>query len=121
MTEHPTSSSRAEARPKPDTDDGSSGYDARSVPEPRRSAPADSSSLTQAQRRLLDFEARSWPLEGAKAQAIAEEFDWTVNQYYFQLSKLVNVPAAAAYQPVVVRRLRHARDERRGLRTRRDS
>lgn len=117
----PTSSSRAEAHPELDIDHEPISRDNRSLPEPRRSSSPDEFSLTQMQRRLLDFEARSWPLEGAKAQAIAEEFDWTVNQYYFQLSKLVNVPAAAAYQPAVVRRLRDFRDERRGLRTRGNS
>lgn len=115
------SSSRAEAAPHIETDEEPAPPENPSLPEPRRSQSPDAPSLSQLQRRILEFEAHTWPLEGVKAQAIAAEFDWSVNQYYFQLSKLLNHPAAAAEQPAVVRRLRAARDERRRLRTQGDS
>ncbi|QSB04776.1 DUF3263 domain-containing protein [Natronoglycomyces albus] len=92
----------------------SRGYDS-----PEEAAPARRTTLSQLHRRVLAFEARPWKSEGAKAKAIAEEFDWSVNQYYFQLSALLDQPEAAAEQPALIRRLRAVRDERRDVRTRR--
>lgn len=73
--------------------------------------------LTTRDRQLLEFEARWWRSPGAKRQAIADEFDLSETAYYQRLTKLIDNPAALEAQPLVVNRLRRARDQRRARRT----
>lgn len=49
--------------------------------------------------------------------AIAERFGISPARYYQLLARLVDDPAAMAYDPLMVRRLRRRRDERRNQRT----
>ena len=65
---------------------------------------------------VLDFE-REW-LAGpaAKEQAIRTQFSLSAARYYQILGRLIEAPAALAYDPLLVRRLLRQRDERRELR-----
>ena len=69
---------------------------------------------------LLDFE-REWVVRagdaGDKAAAITECFGISAARYYQLLARALDDPAALAYDPLTVRRLRRRRDERRNQRT----
>lgn len=63
-------------------------------------------------RAILDFE-RDWTAHrGRKSAAIRERFAITPARYYQLLQPLVDDPAAAAYDPLTVKRLRRRREER---------
>ena len=66
---------------------------------------------------LLDFE-RNWAVhQGGKEAAIAEHFGISAARYYQLIARAIDDPAAMAYDPLTVRRLRRRRDERRNQRT----
>jgi hypothetical protein len=71
-------------------------------------------------RALLDFE-REWAVRdagaGDKGAAITERFGISAQRYYQVLGRILDDPAAMAYDPLTVRRLRRRRDERRNQRT----
>jgi hypothetical protein len=72
--------------------------------------------LGERAQAILDFE-RTWWLEGgAKEPAIRATFDVSAARYYQLLSRLIDTPAAYAYDPLVVLRLRRQRDRRRRAR-----
>ncbi|GAA4176785.1 DUF3263 domain-containing protein [Gryllotalpicola koreensis] len=73
--------------------------------------------LTDLEVAVLDFE-REW-LQGpaAKEQAIRSQFGLSGARYYQILGRLIENPAALAYDPLLVRRLLRQRDERRELRS----
>jgi hypothetical protein len=73
--------------------------------------------LTDLEVAVLDFE-REW-LQGpaAKEQAIRSQFGLSGARYYQILGRLIDTPAALAYDPLLVRRLLRQRDERRALRS----
>jgi hypothetical protein len=88
--------------------------DAAEHPGPHDEAPQD---LTARERAILDFE-RDWRQhEGAKEQAIRAEFAFSPARYYQLLARLIDAPAAAAYDPLLLARLRRRRDERLTRRT----
>jgi len=72
--------------------------------------------LTDLEVAVLDFE-REW-LQGpaAKEQAIRSQLGLSGARYYQILGRLIETPAALAYDPLLVRRLLRQRDERRELR-----
>jgi hypothetical protein len=72
--------------------------------------------LTERQRAILDFERTWWQLEGSKESAIREQFALSTTRYYQLLNELLDSPAAAHYDPLVVRRLRRLRTQRRAAR-----
>ena len=66
---------------------------------------------------LLDFE-RDWAAhQGDKGGAITERFGISAARYYQLIARVIDDPAALAYDPLTVRRLRRRRDERRSQRT----
>jgi hypothetical protein len=71
-------------------------------------------------RALLDFE-RDWVVRpdgsGDKGAAISARFGISAARYYQLLARVIDDPAAMAYDPLTVRRLRRRRDERRNQRT----
>lgn len=68
-------------------------------------------------RALLDFE-RDWRAhQGEKETAIRRRFGFSVARYHQLLGRLVDHPAAVAYDPLTVRRLRRRRTERTRRRT----
>lgn len=72
--------------------------------------------LTDRDRAILDFERGCWQLSSAKGEAIRAHLDLSPTRYYQLLNLLIDDPAAAAYDPLVVRRLRRARLHRRRAR-----
>ena len=72
--------------------------------------------LTDDQKAMLDVERHWWQYTGGKESAIRERFDWSVTRYYQELNRLLDKPAALAFDPFTVRRLRRMRDERRAVR-----
>lgn len=68
------------------------------------------------ERAVLDFERRRWKHAGAKEQAIRDTFDLSATRYYQILNALLDNPAALAYAPALVLRLRRIRDSRQRAR-----
>lgn len=77
-------------------------------------------SAAERARAMLDFE-REWAVApddgGDKGGAIQARFGISAARYYQLLTRLLDDPAAMAYDPLTVRRLRRRRDERRNQRT----
>ncbi|PZU48758.1 MAG: DUF3263 domain-containing protein [Microbacterium sp.] len=66
--------------------------------------------LTDRDRALLDFESR-WSGHGAaKEEAIRRELALTPARYYQLLERTIDAPDAAAYDALLVHRLRRLRD-----------
>jgi hypothetical protein len=72
--------------------------------------------LTGTDRAILDFERAWWLSPGPKGQAIRDRFEMSPSAYYRQLSALIDRPDAEAADPLLVRRLRRARADRRRTR-----
>jgi len=72
--------------------------------------------LTERDRAILDFERTWWTEPGPKDTAIRERFELSGTRYYQLLTELIDVPEALEYDPLLVRRLRRARDRRRRAR-----
>lgn len=86
---------------------------AATVPEPREPGPDTApDELSDTEREILDFEKQWWRNPGAKEQAIRDRFDLSGTRYYQLLNALLERPAALAYDPALVKRLRRLRSER---------
>jgi hypothetical protein len=72
--------------------------------------------LTDREKAILDFERTWWQREGAKEAAIRAELGISGTRYYELLQRLCDSPAARAYDPLVIHRLRRLRDRRRRAR-----
>lgn len=72
--------------------------------------------LTERERSILDFERGWWSEPGPKEDAIRARFGLSPTRYYRILNSLLESPDAEAYDPLVVRRLRRDRQERRRAR-----
>jgi hypothetical protein len=64
-------------------------------------------------RQMLDFERAWWKGAGPKERRIRERFDLSTTRYHQVLNRVIDLPEALAYDPMLVRRLRRQRDERR--------
>ena len=73
--------------------------------------------LTPTDRAVLDFERLTWSYPGARESAIWERFGWSATRHAQVLSRLLDDPAALAYDPQLVRRLQRLRDRRRAGRS----
>ncbi|TPW72864.1 DUF3263 domain-containing protein [Schumannella sp. 10F1B-5-1] len=79
-----------------------------STPQPA----ADPDALTDAERRVLDFE-RDWiGRSGAKESAIRTELGLTSARYHQLLHAAIDRPDALAEDPLLVRRLQRLRESR---------
>jgi len=65
--------------------------------------------LTRREREILTFEREWWRYADAKDVAIRERLRLTSESYYRSLTALIDVPAALAHDPLLVRRLRRQR------------
>jgi len=72
-----------------------------------------SNSLSDLEKGVLEFERQSWQLPMAKEQAIRETFDLSGPQYYQILNLLIDRQEALAADPLLVKRLRRMRSQRR--------
>jgi hypothetical protein len=89
---------------------------------PEHGAPAGAAQagpLGDRERRVLAFERHWWRHAGAKEEAIRRQFDLGPTAYYQLLSRLIDDPAALAYDPMLVKRLQRQRAARRRQRSRR--
>lgn len=69
--------------------------------------------LTDLERQVLAFERGRWRFPGLKEQAIKDTFDLSATRYHQLLTLLLDKPAALVAEPVLVKRLRRLRDQRR--------
>ena len=80
---------------------------------------ADGTELTDLDREILAFEQDWVTHAGAKDEAVRQRFDLTPTGYHQLLNRLIDLPAAEAHAPRLVRRLRRrraARQEQRSAR-----
>lgn len=75
------------------------------------------STLGERDRRILDFEREWIRRPGVKDEAVREEFGLSAARYYQVLNAVIDLPAAIAYDPMLVRRLQRVRDARMNART----
>ena len=68
------------------------------------------------ERAVLDFELRQWKHAGAKEEAIRARFGISATSYHQILNALLDDPAALAYSPSLVARLRRRREARQQAR-----
>ena len=73
--------------------------------------------LSDRDRELLRFERQWWKFAGAKEQAVREQFGMSATRYYQVLNALIDQPAALAYDPLLVKRLRRLRAARQRARS----
>jgi hypothetical protein len=73
--------------------------------------------LTDLEKKILDFEHGRWLHQGAKDEAVLKAFGMTPVRYQQYVLHLLEKPAALAYDPMLVKRLRRLRDTRRRQRT----
>lgn len=69
--------------------------------------------LSQRDADILEFERHWWKSPGAKDQTIRERFDMSPTRYYQCVNDLIDTPEALAADPLLVKRLRRLRAERR--------
>lgn len=72
--------------------------------------------LTRAQMEVLEFERATWRYQGRRDAVILERFGHMPTRHTQVLLHIINLPAAAAYDPVLVRQLRAQQDQRRAAR-----
>lgn len=72
--------------------------------------------LTDRDCAILDFEQGWWLDPGPKEQAIRERLDLSPSRYRQLLAGLIDDPEALAFDPLLVRRLRKARENKRRTR-----
>jgi hypothetical protein len=65
--------------------------------------------LDTREQAVLDFERSWWKHAGVKEQAIKDRFDMSATRYYQLLNELLEKPAAMAYDPILVKRLKRLR------------
>jgi hypothetical protein len=65
--------------------------------------------LDEREQAVLDFERSWWKHAGVKEQAIKERFEMSATRYYQLLNELLEKPAALAYDPILVKRLKRLR------------
>lgn len=66
--------------------------------------------LTYTERGVLVFESQDWPTAGRKESAITELLAMTPTTYYATLNALLDREEALAEHPVMINRLRRARE-----------
>ena len=84
--------------------------------EPTDSGMAESgptrAGLTERERAILTFERKWWRYAGGKEQALMEMFQLSPTRYFQVLNSLIDQPAALAFDPMLVKRLRRMRHTR---------
>jgi hypothetical protein len=79
-------------------------------------ASLDPMALSDRDRAILDFERSWWTEAGPKDTAIRDRFELSGTRYYQLLTELIDDQEALDYDPLLIRRLRRARDRRRRAR-----
>lgn len=84
--------------------------------EPEPDSPPPESGLTERDVAIMAFERQWWKHSGAKERAVRELFDMSPSRYYQLLNRLLDNPDAARMDPMLVKRLRRARESRQRAR-----
>jgi hypothetical protein len=90
--------------------------DGPTSPASPSASPPSEPLLGARERAVLDFERRPWKRAGAKDEAIRTEFGISPTNYFQILNALLDDPAALAYNPTLVARLRRRREARQQAR-----
>ena len=69
--------------------------------------------ITDRQRAILDFERTWWTLDEPRDRAIRARFQCSVDEYHAELNDMLELPAAAEHDALLVRRLQRQRSRRR--------
>lgn len=69
--------------------------------------------LTSTEQSILDFERAWWQSPGPKREAIRAHLEMSPSAYYRRLDALIDRPEVLDADPLLVRRLRRARADRR--------
>lgn len=77
----------------------------------------DGGELSDLDREILAFEEDWVTHAGAKDEAVRARFDLTPTGYHQLLNRLIDLPAAEAHAPRLVRRLRRRRTARQEQRS----
>jgi len=77
----------------------------------------ESSTLSELELHILDFERQWWRYAGAKESAIKDLFNLTPPSYYQLLNNLIDRDDALMASPMLVKRLRRLREARTTQRT----
>ncbi|GAA1164548.1 DUF3263 domain-containing protein [Ornithinimicrobium humiphilum] len=77
----------------------------------------ESTSLSERDRQILDFEHQWWKYAGSKEQAVKDLFDLSPTRYYQILNQLIDSEDALAYDPMLIKRLRRQRARRQRTRS----
>lgn len=72
--------------------------------------------LSERDALMLEFERQWWKFAGSKEEAIREKFDLSATRYYQLLNSLIDTPEALAADPLLVKRLRRMRNNRKKAR-----
>lgn len=77
-------------------------------------------SLSDQDRAVLEFERLRWPKShaGARDGEILRRFGWTPSRYALVLNRVLEEPAALAYDAQLVNRLRRLKEQRKAMRLR---
>ena len=73
----------------------------------------DLGTLDERARAILDLERDWWKLGIPKERAIRERFGFSAARYHQLLNRIIDRREALAYDPMLVRRLRRIRENRR--------
>lgn len=80
-------------------------------------AGASDASLTQDELDMLAMERLWWQFAGVKEQKIRERFNMSALRYYQVLNELINRDDVLAHDPLLVKRLRRIRAQRKRSRS----
>ena len=72
--------------------------------------------LAEREAAILDLERTAWTLPGRKDDLVRARLGLAPTTYRKLLASLLDDPEALSYDPLVVRRLRRVRDQRRRAR-----
>ena len=72
--------------------------------------------LSDEDRAILEFEREWWQKRTPKERAVRDRLGLSVTRYYQRLNGLLDRPAALAFDPMLVGRLRRLRETRRRVR-----
>lgn len=72
--------------------------------------------LTERDLAVLDFERHWWKSPGSKDTAIRQQFELSPTRYYQIVNALIDTELALRHDPLLVKRLRRTRYERRRAR-----
>jgi flavin-dependent dehydrogenase len=73
--------------------------------------------LTEREQDILRFERKWWRYAGGKEQALMDMFQLSSTRYFQVLNALIDQPAALAFDPMLVKRLRRMRHTRQQARS----